>query len=286
MIVNVSAYKFIKLDDLLTLQVSIKKLGQQCQVKGTILLSTEGINIALSGSQEAITHFKSLLGEDPRFADIFYKDSLSAEPGFSKLVVRVRKAIINMGVEGIEPCHYDNTHLSPEEFKQWLDEKRDVLVLDTRNNYEVALGTYENALAFDIETFKEFPQAIENLSEEYKEKPIVMFCTGGVRCEKAAPYMLEKGFKKVYQLDGGIINYFEKCGGSHFQGECFVFDDRISIDTNLQVTGAVLCKNCGYAVTKIEQQSPHFILDQQCPHCAEQINTQHAQAVNSCQNNI
>ena len=154
-------------------------------------------------------------------------------------------------------------HLSAHEFKRWYDENKDMIVLDTRNDYEVALGTFKNAMDLNIETFRAFPDAVQELSDEIKDKPVVTFCTGGIRCEKASQYMINQGFKEVYQLDGGILKYFEECGGEHYDGECFVFDKRVSLDSSLSETAVTQC----YAATRMPLTVDLQKDNGECAHC-------------------
>ena len=171
------------------------------------------------------------------------------------------------GVPGIDPAKRTSPKLAAKELKQWLDEGRPVTLLDTRNDYEVKLGTFKNAWPIGIDHFRDFPAAVAKLPESLKEQPIVMFCTGGIRCEKAGPFMEGQGFKKIFQLDGGILKYFEDCGGSHYDGECFVFDGRVGVDARLTETGAVLCAACQWPVSRAEQADMRFIRGLSCPRC-------------------
>jgi RluA family pseudouridine synthase len=183
------------------------------------------------------------------------------------MLVRLKKEIIAFGVEGIDPGRRTSPKLSAAQLKRWLDEGRPVTLLDTRNDYEVRLGTFRNALPIGIDHFREFPAAVSRLAPELKEQPIVMFCTGGIRCEKAGPFMEREGFKSVYQLDGGILKYFEECGGAHYDGECFVFDQRVGLDPGLHETGSSQCFRCQTPLTAAEQQHEHFVPGQSCPYC-------------------
>lgn len=265
---NISAYKFVTLDNksLLSLQATLKSNALDCGIKGTILISVEGINLSLAGEKDQIQAYQSYLTELQPFQDLSYKQSYSEALPFSRLLVRIKKEIISMGGAEVKPEQKTADYLSPHEFKQWYDENRDMVVLDTRNDYEVVLGKFQNAIHMNLETFREFPQAIRELPEEMKEKPIVTYCTGGIRCEKASALMQEHGFKNVYQLQGGILNYFEKCGGENFQGECFIFDDRIAVDAKLEETGAVLCGFCQKPLTLAQQQQ-----NCACPYCQNEI---------------
>jgi UPF0176 protein len=238
---NIAGYKFVTLTELAELRsVTLEKcigLG----VKGTILLSSEGINIGLAALPEAIHEFKQYLLADDRFADMTFRESFSKEQPFRRMKVKLRKEIITMRQPDVQPELARAPSISPREFKQWLDENKDIAVLDTRNDYEVQFGTFANAINLQMKDFSEFPEKSKELA---KDKPIVMFCTGGIRCEKAGVYLLNSGFEKVYQLEGGILNYFTEVGGDHYDGECFVFDGRVALDSNLKSTGAQQCCVC------------------------------------------
>src|SRR3990167_9796036 len=203
-------------------------LCKNLSLKGTILLSTEGIYLSLAGSLENIQNFKSTLKQNFHLSPSF-RESTSDTIPFKRLKVKLKKEIITLKEDHIHPEQEKAPYISPEIFKQWLDEKRDVIVLDTRNDYEIDFGTFENAVNLHLKHFNEFPLKSHHLE---KNIPIVTFCTGGIRCEKAALYLLKKGYPCVYQLEGGILNYFKQVGGTHYQGKCFVFDDRIAIDAN------------------------------------------------------
>ncbi len=269
-ILNIAAYKFVELGDkrLLQSQRDLKSLTKELGLKGTILLSTEGINLFVAGSQENISLFWKELVSHKEFSNLTYKGSFSDRQPFKRVFVKIRDEIIPMG-ESIRPKQSNGTHLPPKELKKWLDEGRDIALLDTRNSFEVDFGTFEKALHLDIKSFRSFAKATGKLQPELKEKPLVMFCTGGIRCEKAAPFLQQQGFRHVYQLDGGILKYFEECGESHFDGECFVFDERVSLNSRLEETGTVQCTRCFKPVSVEEQQSPGFVLGISCPGCIE-----------------
>ncbi|MCX6951128.1 MAG: rhodanese-like domain-containing protein [Verrucomicrobia bacterium] len=184
------------------------------------------------------------------------------------MLVKIKKEIIAFGIDGIDPARRPTAKLPARTLKQWLDEGRPVTLLDTRNDYEVRMGTFRGALPARIDHFREFPDAVARLPEELKERPVVMFCTGGIRCEKAGPFMERAGFKHVHQLDGGILKYFEECGGAHYDGECFVFDRRVGVDPSLRETRSVICFNCQMPLTVAEQSDPRYVPDLSCPHCA------------------
>jgi len=181
--------------------------------------------------------------------------------------VKIKKEIIAFGIDGIDPAHKPSPKLAPHTLKQWLDEGRPITLLDTRNDYEVKMGTFKGALVPHIDNFREFPEAVGRLPAELKKQPVVMFCTGGIRCEKAGPFMLREGFEEVFQLDGGILKYFEACGGAHYDGECFVFDRRVGVNAQLQETGSVLCWNCQTPLSVDEQKDVRYVYEKSCPHC-------------------
>ena len=235
-IINISAYRFVHLvaDVLPILQVKLKSKTKQLGLKGTILLSSEGINLFLSGQREAISSFHCFLNALPYFQDIKFKESLSNFHPFKKMLVKLKKEIIPFGIDSINPEEYTAPYVSPEQLTIWLKERPDLVLLDTRNTFEVELGSFENALDLRIKKFRDFPDAVKKLPEKLKKLPIVTFCTGGIRCEKAAAYLLKVGFEEIYQLEGGILNYFEKCGENHFKGPCFVFDEREKVNSSLE----------------------------------------------------
>ncbi len=234
---NIAAYKFVALDHLPQLRASFKARGAELGLKGTILIAAEGINLFLAGAGANVEAFVETLLADARFASIEVKRSRSAEQPFSRLLVKIKREIVTMRRPEINPCATPAPRLAPQELKRWLDQGRAVVLLDTRNQFEVDLGSFENTLALGLKSFSDFPRATPALAEALKDRPIVTFCTGGIRCEKAAPWLISQGFREVYQLDGGILNYFERCGGAHFRGECFVFDQRVALDAKLRETG-------------------------------------------------
>lgn len=228
---NLATYKFIDLDPAVLSELK-NQLQQQASrqfLKGTILLSPEGINMFLAGEGAAIHTFVDFVQQIPEFKDLWFKFSESTHIPFKRLFVRVKKEIITMNQPSIQPQQATAPYIEPAELQRWYTQHQDMIVLDTRNRYEVEVGTFKNAVQMNIEHFSEFPQAVAELPEEFKIKPIVTFCTGGIRCEKAAAYLLQQGFKQVWQLKGGILHYFEQCGGEHFSGDCFVFDQREAV---------------------------------------------------------
>ncbi len=233
-ILNIAFYHFMDLDLLLDHRKCLQKICQELELKGTILLSSEGINGNLAGQESHIREFQKFFSEYPIGKNITYKESYSNKVPFEKLFIKLKKEIIPVGDATVKPAQMTAPRISPQDLKRWLDENRDFELLDTRNDYEIKFGTFKKAQQLGIKHFRQFANELKNIPEENKDKPLVMFCTGGIRCEKASVIAIRHGFKEVYQLDGGILKYFEKCGDSHYKGECFVFDERVSLDSRLQ----------------------------------------------------
>jgi len=237
-VVNIAAYKFISLDSLPELRLRMLDEAAQAALKGTILLAEEGINLFLAGAAEGIEAFLRFLRADARFADLEVKFSHSGAVPFRKLLVKVKREIIRMNHPAIRPEAGRAPGVDAQTLARWLergvdDAGRQVVMLDTRNAFEVDAGTFKNAIDWRIDRFTQFPDAVQAHRAELEGKTVVSFCTGGIRCEKAAIYMNEAGIQNVYQLDGGILKYFEETGGPGYEGKCFVFDERVSLDPGL-----------------------------------------------------
>ncbi len=252
-ITNIASYKFIQLTDLAALRYELLADCMACNLKGTILLSQEGINLNLAGVTAEVDAFKKILLLRTEFADLTFRESISASQPFKWMKVKIRKEIITMRRPEVRPATQRAASISPSTLKQWLDEKRDITLLDTRNDYEVRFGTFTNAQHFQLRDFSNFPSAAAALAAQ---APIVMFCTGGIRCEKAALHWQNVGAAAVFQLEGGILNYFAEVGGAHYQGECFVFDQRISVNPQLQETGTRQCLACYGPIVQSEATCP------------------------------
>jgi UPF0176 protein len=240
-ILNVSAYKFAALDDCHALRERLLADCLASGLKGTILLATEGINLFLAGEAGALRGFLERLQSDPRLADLPVKDSWSPEQPFRKMLVKVKAEIIRMNHPTIRPHDGRAPAVDALTVRRWLDqghddEGRPVVTLDTRNAFEVDHGTFEGAIDWRIGKFTEFPAAVQAHKADLEGKTVVSFCTGGIRCEKAAIYLREAGLEHVWQLEGGILRYFEEAGGAHYRGNCFVFDERESLDPSLAAT--------------------------------------------------
>lgn len=263
---NIAAYKFVTLDEtaLAQLRAHLKQHALANQLKGTILLSTEGINCFLSGTEENIKQFQQTLEQQTEFNDLTYKNSWSDHQPFTRMLVRLKKEIIPLGKPEIKPEQETAPYLEPQKLKQWYEQHKDMIILDTRNDYEVELGTFDQALDLKLKHFRHFPEALKKLPNDAKDKPIVTFCTGGIRCEKAAQHLINEGFKQVYQLKGGILNYFEQCGGEHYHGECFVFDKRVALDSELKETTTQQCYDCRMPLPLSRQSQQGS-----CPYCEQ-----------------
>ena len=266
-IANIAGYKFVALPDLRMLRARLLALGKSWELKGTILLSAEGINLFVAGEPGKVDRLLTELRNVPGLADLPVKVSATEHQPFTKMLVRIKREIIAFGVAGIDPAKRTSPKLQPRELKRWLDEGRPVTLLDTRNDYEVKLGTFKNARAIGVDHFRDFPAAVAKLPVALKAQPIVMFCTGGIRCEKAGPFMEGQGFKQVFQLDGGILKYFEECGGAHYDGECFVFDQRVGLDPSLQETESTQCFRCQTPLSEADQQDERYVPGQSCAYC-------------------
>lgn len=266
-VANISCYLFATLSGLKELREHLLAFCKARELKGTILLSTEGVNFFIAGPRVSVDELVEELRRVPGLESLAPKYSYNEKQPFNRMLVRIKKEIIAFGVEGIEPARYTSPKLKPAELKRWLDEGRPVVLLDTRNDYEVKLGTFKNATVIGVDHFREFPEAVQRLPGALKKQPVVSFCTGGIRCEKAAPFLEKEGFEQVWQLDGGILKYFEEVGGDHWEGECFVFDQRVGVDPALRETESDQCYACQAPLTAEEQQDPRFQQGVSCPYC-------------------
>jgi len=274
--VNIAAYKFITFDDTAEKRPVFLEFCKQHNLRGTIILSPEGINLFLAGKRDDIDAFLSWLRADSRFSDIEVKESLSEKQPFNRMLVKLKAEIITMKHPLIKPEEGRAPFVDAPTLKRWLDQGHDdngkpVVMVDTRNAFEVDVGTFENTIDYRINKFTEFPQVIADHKDELNDKTVVTFCTGGIRCEKAAIHMQNIGYNSVYQLEGGILKYFEEVGGAHYQGDCFVFDYRTALNPQLQETATAQCFACRAVVTPREQLSPAYVPGKSCPHCAPEL---------------
>lgn len=264
---NFAAYRFTPLDHLEEWKSQLHSLGLKLHLKGSILLAPEGINFFLAGTREQLDSILAFIHSIPGLAGLQPKESSCAHQPYQRLLVKIKKEIVPFGVPGVDPARHPAPKISAHQLRQWLDEKRPLTLLDTRNQYEIRLGTFQGAIDPQISTFRDFPQAVQRLDPALKTQPVVTFCTGGIRCEKAAPFLQQQGFTQIHQLEGGILKYFEEVGGAHFQGECFVFDERVGVDTRLQETESVLCYNCQTPLLPSDLTHPHYTYEKSCPFC-------------------
>ncbi len=257
-ILNLAGYIFKQQDPayLVDIQKPLRERAMACQIKGSILLAPEGLNCFIAGEAENLETFLTYLYAClPDTREISFRRSYSNHRPFTRMLVRLKKEIIAFDQSHVVPEKHTVKHLPAAVFKTWYDEKKPMRVLDTRNDYEVALGTFKDAHDLNIKNFKAFPEAVkQQLSSWKKDEPIVMFCTGGVRCEKAGEWMRQAGYQNVYQLSEGILGYFEQCGGEHYQGECFVFDKRVAVSPHLKETATRQCYACRQPMTMAKYQ--------------------------------
>ncbi len=240
-ILNISCYKFVALPDAADLRQPCLDQALARQLKGTVLIAEEGINFFLAGSAESVRGFVDWLRQDPRLSDLQPKESWSATHPFKKMLVKVKREIIRMNHPSIRPATGRAPAVSPATAKRWLDQGHDddgrpVVTLDTRNQFEIDHGTFEGTINWGLNKFTDFPHAVQAHKESLQDKTVISFCTGGIRCEKAAIYMREAGLAHVYQLEGGILKYFEEVGDAHYRGGCFVFDEREALAPDLSAT--------------------------------------------------
>ena len=266
-VLNIAGYKFEPLNDVEVLVPEFKSVCDDLDLKGSVYLSPNGINFSLAGSEEAVQQYLYFMEKDKRFLDIPLKKTYSETQPFRRMKVRQKKEIISLGRDDINPRELTGDYVTPQELYAMYENNEDVVVLDTRNEYETRVGLFENAVDLQLDTFRDFPDAIEQLPEEYKDKQIVMYCTGGIRCEKASAIMLKAGFSDVKQLEGGVLDYFKETGGKYWNGDCFVFDERVALDTDLNETEYVYCYICREPLSAKEKASPDFKINEYCPYC-------------------
>jgi UPF0176 protein len=270
-LLTVAFYKFVELPDFKILREPLLSRCESLGIKGTILLAEEGINGTVCGESQAVHALLQHLRSDPRFADLEHKESGAAEMPFYRMKVRLKKEIVTLGVPGVNPARMAGTYVTPQDWNKLLDDP-DVVFVDVRNDYEVALGTFKGALNPKTKSFSDFPRWVAQ-QEQLRSKPkVAMFCTGGIRCEKSTAFMRMAGFDQVYHLQGGILKYLETVPASEnrWQGECFVFDERVAIGHGLQPGRYELCRSCREPIGEEEKTSPQYIAGVSCPKCYEQ----------------
>jgi UPF0176 protein len=261
-------YKFVVLDDYQELRAPLHDVMKSNGVRGTLLLAQEGINGTVSGSREAIDALLAWFASDERLADIDYKESLHEHQPFKRCKVKLKKEIVTLGVEGIDPKRVVGTYIDPKDWNALISDP-DVVLVDTRNDYEVQVGTFKHAVNPQTNSFREFPEYVKQHMDPVKHKKVAMFCTGGIRCEKSTAYMKQQGFDEVYHLKGGILKYLEEVPQeeSLWEGECFVFDDRVTVNHQLEKGQYEQCNACRMPITQADKASEHFQQGVSCPHC-------------------
>jgi UPF0176 protein len=265
-------YHFAKLDDFAEYKNLLLDKCDSLDLLGTILLANEGINGTISGSASSISDILSFIRSDERLKNLVHKESYAEEPPFLRMKVRLKSEIVAMGVNNINPSNIKGTYVKPEDWNDLISDP-DVIVVDTRNNYEVEIGTFSDAINPGTKSFRELPDWIKQNQEMLREKKVAMFCTGGIRCEKSTAFMKELGFKDVFHLEGGILKYLEMIQKekSLWRGECFVFDQRVSVGHGLKVGSCDLCHACGSVINEEDKLSPYYCLGISCPKCFGKI---------------
>ena len=268
-------YKFVTLNNHVDFRDQVHTQLLNNHIKGTILLAEEGINGTISGSSSDIDSFLDWLRSDQRLQDIDYKLSFHSKQPFHRTKVKLKNEIVTMGVRGIDPNKVVGTYVEAADWNDLISDP-ETLLIDTRNEYEYGIGSFKQAINPHTETFKQFPDYVEQNLDPSKHKKVAMFCTGGIRCEKASAFMKEHGFEEVYHLKGGILKYLEKVpeNESLWQGECFVFDDRVAVNQNLEKGQYDQCHACRYPITDEQKQSEHYVPGVSCPRCYDTLSQQ------------
>jgi len=268
-------YKFVTLDNHVDLKPPLLDFMQAHNVRGTLLLAKEGINGTVAGSRQDIDALLNYLRSDTRLAELSYKESFTNEMPFLRTRVKLKKEIVTMGVEGIDPKHVVGTYVKPKDWNALISDP-DVVLVDTRNDYEVQVGTFKKALNPDTESFREFPQYVKDNLDPKKNKKVAMYCTGGIRCEKSTAYLKEQGFEEVYHLEGGILKYLEEVPEEDtlWEGECYVFDERITVNHQLEKGIYDQCNACRLPITEEDKLSEHYLHGISCPHCFDKTTEQ------------
>lgn len=271
-IVVAALYKFVTLDDYVQLREPLLQILLANDVRGTLLLAEEGINGTVSGSREGIDAVLAWLRADARLVDIDHKESYCAEQPFYRTKVKLKKEIVTLGVPGVDPNHRVGTYVEPRDWNALVDDP-EVLVIDTRNDYEVGIGSFKGAIDPQTKSFRDFPAYIREHFDPARHSKVAMFCTGGIRCEKASSFMLQEGFPEVFHLKGGILKYLEEvpAAESRWEGECFVFDNRVTVTHDLAEGVYDQCHACRTPVSPEDMQSAHYSPGISCPHCWDSL---------------
>ncbi|MGB5637048.1 MAG: rhodanese-related sulfurtransferase [Waterburya sp.] len=271
----VTFYKFVAISDLKAKKKQILALCQKKQVKGTIILAEEGINATIAGSSEAISDVLNTLRSLPQLADLEHKESTSEKLPFVRLKVKIKSEIVTLGLPAVNPNQQVGKYVEPQHWNQIISNP-EVTVIDTRNDYEVEIGSFKQAKNPNTESFREFPKYVAQNLDPQEHPKVAMFCTGGIRCEKASSYLLSQGFREVYHLKGGILKYLEKVSSeeSMWEGECFVFDGRVAVKEGLERGSYELCYACGHPLSEADKNSPNYESDISCPYCYDKLTSE------------
>ncbi|TCI03374.1 rhodanese-related sulfurtransferase [Corallincola luteus] len=271
-IVVCALYKFVSLPDFEQLRQPLLDTMNQHQIRGTLLLAAEGINGTVAGSRKGVDGLLQWLSQDPRLANIEHKESFTDQAPFHRTKVKLKKEIVTMGVEGIDPQQVVGTYVEPKDWNELISDP-DVVLVDTRNDYEIQVGTFQGAVNPQTESFREFPDYVAKNLDKKQHKKVAMFCTGGIRCEKSTAYLKEQGFDEVYHLKGGILKYLEEVPEENtlWQGECFVFDERVTVNHQMEKGNYDQCNACRLPITEQDKQSEKFALGISCPHCYDKV---------------
>ncbi len=261
-------YKFVALENFTEMRQPLLDVMLHNHIKGTLLLASEGINGTISGPREGIDALLAYLNSDARLNPISYKESLHNEQPFYRTKVKLKKEIVTLGVEGIDPNQSVGTYVKPKDWNALISDP-EVFVVDTRNDYEIEIGTFKHAVDPNTKTFREFPEYVAQNMDPAKHKKVAMFCTGGIRCEKSTAFMKQQGFSEVYHLEGGILQYLEDVpkDESLWEGDCFVFDNRVAVNHDLEKSHYDQCYGCRLPITEEDKQSPQYEAGVTCPKC-------------------
>jgi UPF0176 protein len=274
LVVVCAMYKFVTLENFEKLRQPLLEAMEANEVRGTLLIAQEGINGTVAGSREGIDALLAWLATDERLTNIVHKESFDETMPFYRTKVKLKKEIVTMGIEGIDPKQIVGTYVKPQDWNALISDP-DVVLLDTRNDYEIQIGTFQGAVDPNTETFREFPKYVKENMDPTKHKKVAMFCTGGIRCEKSTAYMKEQGFDEVYHLEGGILKYLEEVPKEEtmWEGECFVFDNRVAVNHELEKGQYDQCHACRYPITDDEKLSIHYQQGVSCHHCIDKYTT-------------
>ena len=271
-IVVCALYKFVTLENYQAMRQPIHDVMEKNHVRGTLLLANEGINGTIAGSRHAIDTVITWLKSDPRLIELECKESITSVIPFNRTKVKLKKEIVTMGIEGIDPKQVVGTYVNAQDWNSLIDDP-EVLVIDTRNDYEFQVGTFKNAINPNTQSFREFPQYVKENLDSDKHKKVAMFCTGGIRCEKSTAFLKQQGFDEVYHLKGGILKYLEEMPieSTLWEGECFVFDERVTVNHQLEKGSYDQCNACRLPITETDKISDKYLQGVSCPHCFDKV---------------